>query len=374
MGPVKPCWVLSLKKMSPSEVRRRSWQTVKKWRKQLRRRDQRRANTPPPVTNRWEKEASALAATLDRSPKLPSGYRLPKVSSPASLSFTTDHDGVALFGQRIRTFGLANRPIWVDFTSADIAEPAAALYIAAEMDRARVLTGRKLTLLDAGDWSPEVLDFMYQLGLFDLLELISAPAHSKIGNVIVRKMERHVGIAPVAAEKFRDALAAMIGKSLPQHLATYGAIMEAVANVKDHAYIRPDAENTKVLRDAWWVSASYEIEQKLLQIVFLDQGIGVPQTLPQTVMEILKSIIPFKGDTHSARIQAALQYGRSSTGKVGRGRGFGDMMELVDAKSTNWLRVLSGKGECVYEDGNLTTREHSVPIAGTLVQWTLAVE
>ncbi|MEJ1938843.1 hypothetical protein WDZ92_52265, partial [Nostoc sp. NIES-2111] len=60
------------------------------------------------------------------------------------------------------------------------------MYIAAEMDRARVLTGRKLTLLDAGDWSPEVLDFMYQLGLFDLLELISAPAHSKIGNVIVR--------------------------------------------------------------------------------------------------------------------------------------------------------------------------------------------
>jgi hypothetical protein len=296
------------------------------------------------------------------------------VSSPTQLSFTADHDGVAKFGEQIRIFGQANEPIWVDFTTAQEAGPAAALFVAAEMDRSRVLTRRKIKLLDAIDWSPAVLDFMFQLGLFGLLELVSTPKHSRIGGVLVRKMERHKGIAPEAASNFRDGLAKMIGKALPHHLATYDAIMEAVANVKDHAYTKPNPDNTSTIPDAWWVTASYEESKKLLQIVFLDQGLGIPATLPATAGDILKAIVALKGDTHSSRIEAALRYGRSSTGRQGRGRGFGDMMELVDAGSSNWLRVLSGKGECVYRDGKVHSTDYTVPISGTLVQWTLVVD
>jgi anti-sigma regulatory factor (Ser/Thr protein kinase) len=262
----------------------------------------------------------------------------------------------------------------VDFTTAQQAGPAAALYIAAEMDRARVITGRKLSFLDASDWHPLVLDFMYQLGLFGLLELVDAPKHSQFGSVVVRKMERHVGIDATAAEAFRDALADMIGKRLPKHLATYEAIMEAVTNVKYHAYSKPNRDQSRVVQDSWWITASYEQSKKLLQIVFLDQGVGIPETLPKTAMEILKSIIARNGDTDSSRIEAALVYGRSSTGELGRGKGFGDMMALVDAVPSNYLRVLSGRGECVYQGGNLVSREYIRPISGTLVQWTLVID
>jgi hypothetical protein len=46
---------------------------------------------------------------------------------------------------------------------------------------------------------------------------------------------------------------------------------------------------------------------------------------------------------------------------------------FVDGNAENWMRVLSGHGECVYRSEQFVRQQHDVPVVGTIIEWSLVV-
>jgi hypothetical protein len=182
-------------------------------------------------------------------------------------------------------------------------------------------------------------------------------------------------IATADVTSLRDELHALCG-ALPNRLGFFDALCEAMSNVVHHAYQDADPFGWQTLKDHWWMTADFEPRVATLRIAFMDQGIGIPRRLPRSGWsESLEGFLARIGGQNddAGRIQAALQYGRSSTGNPGRGKGFHDMQLFVDGHPANWMRVLSGQGECMYREKRVQPIRHAQPIIGTIVEWSLVV-
>lgn len=106
-------------------------------------------------------------------------------------------------------------------------------------------------------------------------------------------------------------------------------------------------------------------------IGLLDHGVGVPETLDATVLEMVKAAITRwswrPGDGHM--IAAATEIYRTSTGQRGRGRGFRDMKRFIDTCDDGELRVLSNRGGYRYMKGEEQIDDQELSIGGTLIEW-----
>lgn len=298
------------------------------------------------------------------------------VVAPRELSFERDHSGVTRFTNTLRDLYAADLPCYMDFTGVQFAGPAAALHVAAEVDRWRRVdrSKRGVRAYDLDQWSPEIRIYLRDLGLFDLLETPNPPDDPPNSNAArILRMRRRAGITSADVSPFRDELMELSGAN-PDKNRFYDAVVEAMTNVVDHAYAFRRPEGWPILPKGWWLTAGYVPATRLLQVVFMDQGVGIPARLPRSsIWENIRGIqsaVGLKDDAQ--RIEAALKYGRSSTKAKGRGKGFSDMQELVD-QTNGKLRVLSGRGECIYDNNGTKGKNHARPVVGTLIQWSLTV-
>lgn len=173
----------------------------------------------------------------------------------------------------------------------------------------------------------------------------------------------------------RDQLHDLCG-AVPNRFGFFDALCEAMSNVVHHAYQDEDPNGLpRIPGNRWWMTADFDLDKHVLRIAFLDQGVGIPARLPRSGLgEALSGILSKLGrNDDAARIDAALQYGRSSTGQPGRGKGFHDMEMFVDFNNDNWMRVLSGHGECVYRSGRFEPRRHELAVVGTIIEWSLVL-
>lgn len=114
-------------------------------------------------------------------------------------------------------------------------------------------------------------------------------------------------------------------------------------------------------------------------IVFYDQGVGIPETLPRVhAREKLEQVLSKLRirDDDAARIQAAFELGSSRTRLAHRGGGLlRDVRKLTERMPGAVLRILSGRGEYIYDysDNSRKAEErrltHVKPLGGTLIQW-----
>jgi len=280
----------------------------------------------------------------------------------------------------MRLLRLGKFPFYLDFTGVHDVGPAAALYIAAELDRMRYLDGvRSMSYIhDFAQWNPDVRTYLGELGLYEILKVRNRPASPHTTHRRFLKMRRDEQLQQKKIPALRRELEQLVGRSLPpDHTVIYDAILEAMQNVVHHAYQDPDPRKLDRIDGAWWWTAAYDEKTADLQIVFLDQGAGIPIRLPNTeagrfAVDFMK-LLGIEND--GVRIRAALEYRRSSYGsRAGRGRGFNDIMRLVDAAPGSWLRVLSGSGECMYRQGmEIEATAHAAGMVGTIVQWNLHI-
>jgi hypothetical protein len=337
---------------------------------------------------------AALARTLSPpNGKLAQGYRFARtlrrfqfpgtkpwnyvLQAPTDLHFGTQHDKVAVFTAGIRKlFGASLHP-FLDFTQVELAAPAAALYVAAEVDRWRNQRSAwaRPRVYDFHEWHPPIRRYFRDLGLFELLQVANPPDDPpSVSQTRVLRMRRNHILDPDSVTLLRDELHALCG-SVPNRLSFFDALCEAMNNVIHHAYQDPDPEEWPRIQNGWWMTADFDPLNHMLRIAFLDQGVGIPARLPRSgFSELIDGLLRRLGrNDDAARIEAALQYGRSSTGKSNRGKGFHDMQLFVDGGPHNWMRVLSGFGECVYRDGSWYSTQHAEPVVGTIVEWSLVV-
>ncbi len=151
---------------------------------------------------------------------------------------------------------------------------------------------------------------------------------------------------------------------LPKRLST--AIDEGLLNVLHHAY---DGDTHTFMRSRWWACAQVvkdENEQKHLQCIILDRGIGVANSISKGFPNKLNMNID------SAAIQFAMQEGITSTGKDGRGQGSEDMKHPIELSCENdFLCISSHKGEVKFDKHNVMVFQHLDTVSSTIIEWSL---
>lgn len=161
----------------------------------------------------------------------------------------------------------------------------------------------------------------------------------------------------------------------------FRGLTEAMTNVSQHAYPDDwDVGPIKVVKKGWWMLGHINKLRKELKIMIVDQGIGIPRSLPRTHKDILPTLLAaLKLEvSDGAMIHAAMEVGRSRMGQTHRGKGLNDLKQIIDVCKTGTLRILSKKGEYTYRVRNSLAipivQGHESSLNGTLVEWTIPLE
>jgi anti-sigma regulatory factor (Ser/Thr protein kinase) len=135
--------------------------------------------------------------------------------------------------------------------------------------------------------------------------------------------------------------------------AVYATIMEAMNNVREHAY-------TGKRNQGWWLMALPEKDTDIIHFSFVDNGRGIPVTLRKKITEHVIS-------KDCALIRSAVMENRSETGIYYRGNGLPKLKKLVDNKMIKNLHIISRRGY-YYIDENMV---YTLPYRyyGTIIFW-----
>lgn len=266
------------------------------------------------------------------------------------------------------------RPSYAEFSQIEEIGPGAGLVLAAEIHR--YAQSRPRIAVHDEHWSENVRNYFLEAGLFELLK-IDAHTIQTVGSQNPARQTLMFSSGRTTsgrdAKKLITDLQDMAGQPVGARTAVYNAIAEALANVK-HAY--PDEFRSWPYRTSkrWWTSGFWEPSSKTVGLQLYDQGAGIPVTLPKQTHwpKLLRLLDPEATD--AGLIAAAMEYGRTSTGRGGRGKGLAEMADWIETSGTGFLKILSGRGEVTYRPGKkLTRREFDAPFLGTLVQWEVSL-
>jgi hypothetical protein len=279
---------------------------------------------------------------------------------------------------------------WYDFRQLTEVSPGAGLVLAAEFDRARILTkARQMFTIDMDKWQPQPLRTLLSLGLLPLLGIDDAVAQPDGSQMVVRfRSDTNVDMA-VASDTLREVIslaasAAVIGVGqdpLSQFRTFLTAIGEALNNTSDHAY--PQTLETELPNvGRWWITGAVDPAKRRLTFAVYDQGVTIPGAIPygqrrQQMQRFVQKLTrqgydPTDTSLDGHAIAAAVRAGVSGTGMDYRGHGLGLMRDYIRAYRPGRLRIVSRNGEFVACTGRKDEfRTRGVTLQGTFVEWTV---
>jgi hypothetical protein len=305
---------------------------------------------------------------------------------PKVFSFTDNYretlafilDFKKYFGERRRHLcedGI-RRKVYADFASIEQIGAGAGLVLAAEIHRFVQSTVAKSPQVHDHLWTESVRSFFLEAGLFELLGIDPKSIHTKPSDAAVRSTLK---FAAGRTTQGRDAkalisrLQGLAGHSMGPRPTVYAAIAEALANI-GHAYPRWFRAWPYRITKQWWASGFWNPTSNTVGLQLYDQGAGIPATLPKQTYwpRMFKALDP--EGSPAGLIAAALEYGRTSTGQPGRGKGLAEMANWIETTGSGFLRIMSGGGEIVYRPGaTISRRNFDAPFCGTLVEWEVSV-
>ncbi|WP_338570655.1 hypothetical protein VRB37_16870 [Erwinia billingiae] len=256
---------------------------------------------------------------------------------------------------------------------------SAALVLTAELSKWDESVRQRLRPKVKG-WDKNILSQFDELGFFDLFknkdsfELESEKEESAIK--FVRYMKGHME----DDEKtllLKSEVKRIVGEDLGQWTFLYSGLSEAITNVVHHAY--PSGYGYDSDDKKWYLTASYDSEKKVIKVVFYDQGITIPGSLPSSTKKekILDYLTVFPiGDRKRDELilKAAVEIQRSSTGEADRGKGLQDLLEFIKQRGKGYLSIMSGKGLYKYSEANhkvdVKTESFKLAVCGTLIVWS----
>jgi len=297
------------------------------------------------------------------------------IELPRNLDFEDNYESTASHFAVLRKAVHENAPIkHLRFDKLNSISPSAALVLASEVDRwNQKVNGRLNARLRT--WNEEVKRLLCQMGYFELLGLKKPDSVLADGNTTFLRFRRgYTGQDGGAlAKELRVEIERIVGESIQKQFLFEG-LSEAITNVGQHAY----QNATNMTLRQWWLSASYQRKERKLCVTFFDQGDGIPQTLPRAYFfELFKDT--FHAWTDSQKIAAAMEVGRSSTKKEGRGMGLQNLVEFAKVHKKGQLSIYSLRGMYRrnfsvdgFQQCNLSSQKnHFVSIGGTLIEWSV---
>ena len=293
-----------------------------------------------------------------------------RIPCPEHLSLEDDYEGVLKLIDEIRSSSRRNERTYIDFTPIRTVKPSGALVLAAEIDRWNSLPGRpRFKSADTKNWAPNVRKLLGQMGFFELLGLSHQPDTASEGPRYI-KLRSGTQVDGEAVEELRTLDLGPV--SVPKARLLFAAVTEAMTNVVHHAY---EAATHGPRR--WWLSAAHEAGQ--VEILIYDQGTGIPKTLPLTLGERVRDMLPGDFAAHDGKmIEVAHSLSKSGTREAHRGRGLGrDVRRYIEEHDkAGTYCVISGRGEYTVPAGKGATgqvKSHPRALRGTLIRWRLTL-
>lgn len=213
------------------------------------------------------------------------------------------------------------------------------------------------------------------LGFF---ELLNTPGFKELPNfhgpdIKFIKYKTETIVQTNSCAELLDALSDLVGR-IPAETFVYDGLVEAINNVKHHAYL--ESGHWYGVPDGTWIMCgAYSKSSGSLTAAVYDMGAGIPATLPRSSLwERIREYVPFVSDD-AEMIAAAMEAGRSRTESEERGKGLPIMMRLFN-HCTGQLRILSGRGEVIFDgrSGQYIKKKHKLSLGGTLIQFEIQRE
>lgn len=269
----------------------------------------------------------------------------------------------------------------LDFSRIRYISPSAALVLASEVDQWNQRIGGRLKA-NLPSWDEDIKRLLCQMGYFELLKLERPEAAWPVKSNTFLQFKRGQSFkhgqenkedGGQLAKQLRMEIESIVGQTIKKCFLFEG-LSEAITNVGQHAY--PGVIDYTQKR--WWLSASYDADERKLSVTFYDQGEGIPKTLPRfTLLEFIKDFSVSWPD--SQKISAAMDVGRTSSRLAERGKGLQNLIEFAKAHRHGSISIYSLRGlynQVFTNDGNTQThdkthRDFENSIGGTLVEWSV---
>lgn len=306
------------------------------------------------------------------------------VYAPADLSFDANRDEMLGFIRAYHWHTYA--PGGADGVGTVVADLAhvqrinldAALVLVAEYHRAVLGRDGYRPPIDDAKWPRWVQLLLEELGFYTLVDASDRTADAGEPDLTFDlKFVPFISgfeVEGEAADVLIKALAAAAGRTT-RRFATYNALVEAMKNVKIHAYPDEALPSLVPVAHRWWAAGAYSPADQTLEFSMYDQGVGIPATLPRRdIWQAVKEWCPPEFNDADV-IQGAIELGRSASGLRERGNGLWTICRLVDELPGSQVRILSGRGELIYAGSdNMEKKLHDNPFCGTLIQWSLNLQ
>ncbi|MGO9263992.1 MAG: hypothetical protein ACLQBA_03735 [Candidatus Binataceae bacterium] len=278
--------------------------------------------------------------------------------------------------------------IYRTFEEIKLITPAAALVLAAEFERVRLVTKGTPTVVNVDKWSPSVVDSLWGIGFFDIVGFPTGITKPDLEyEYVLLPMKSGNTADGIAIAELIDNLKALYPAGHCNDAASdalvhlYGAMVEAVVNVCRHAYPSRAFYPYRHV-DRWWMTGAVDRRERWMTAIIFDQGVTIPISLPdwqlyagwQRRITSKLGLVPSPKDVKSDgdAIATAVEEAVSSTGDPHRGHGLAQMRDFVNQCSEGYLRIMSRCGEVIFRPGGeRVIRTHDVSIGGTLIEWNV---
>lgn len=295
---------------------------------------------------------------------------------PEVLDLEGNYEITMAFIDEIRVRTLKERQnVFLDFSQTKSIDPGAGVVLTAEVQRARTF-GRS-RIHGSYPKNRDIEQFLADLGFYQQIGVVTrVPAAAETDRAQLLAIKSGIKDQGAAIESLRDMVFSDV-VTLDDKAAkfVYRALSEAMSNVSRHAYDPTLGRDLPVLAGRWWMAGRWDRSTKEIMAIFYDQGVGIPASLPMTFPEVLKAVLAFigMGDSDGPMIRAAMEIGRTRTGKEYRGKGLNDLRRVIDFAEAGSLRITSGRGRYEYTgNDNETAIDLPRSIGGTLIEWRIS--
>ncbi|CAI1056956.1 Uncharacterised protein [Serratia quinivorans] len=305
---------------------------------------------------------------------------------PVKMNFSSEYDATMRCMTAIRIMSFkkgypshAYRLGFVDFSGLKEISTSAALALTAELSKWDDIIRQRLRP-KVETWNKKILTQFSDIGFFDLFKNKASFEIEKRQEQTSLRFVKYIKGQSDDADKtqeLKEEINRLIGEDINKWTFLYSGLSEAITNVCHHAY--PQEYDFPEVDKNWYMTGSYDSLSKVLKVAFYDQGIGIPESLPSSilyekVLDYLKKAPIIKGMRDATFLKAAVEIERTRTGDDDRGKGLQDLLEFNNQRGEGYLSILSGRGLYKYtvSSGRDTVKSERLPypVLGTLIIWS----
>jgi len=336
------------------------------------------------TTNNWINKQKKKNLNIEITNK-----RQINLSLPEKMNFFDEYESTVLHISAIRELsekkGLprnAYKLVAVKFDNLKKISTSAALVLTAELSKWDDTLRQKLRPM-VNNWDEGILKQFTDLGFFNLFQNSQIKFDSTLessSKKLVQYIKGRCGDSK-KTRILRTKLNNIVGDNISKWTFLRSGLDEAITNVSHHAY--PNSHGFSENDKNWYLTGSYNNETKELKIVFYDQGIGIPKSLPASDVweKILFSLSKFsiaERKRDEVLLKAAVELDRTSTKETDRGKGLQDLLEFIRQRENGYISILSLKGLYKFSmrDGkkSVKTEYFDNAICGTLIIWSATLQ